>query len=64
MTGAHHFTFKEWLTWTVDKIVTRSLHHTAEEDRDGYLRVQIEGAIRQALAHGRSGRSDDDPIVD
>jgi len=59
----HHFTFNEWLAWTVDKIATRTLKHTPPEHHDGYLRVQLEAAIKQALRHGRSGRSDDDPIV-
>jgi hypothetical protein len=58
-----HFTYTEWLNWTVNKIATNALQHTPEEHRDGYLRVQIKAAIQQALAHGRSGRTDDDPVV-
>jgi hypothetical protein len=58
----HYFTFSEWLAHTVNKIVTLSLS-APEEHREDYMRVQIEAAIRQALRHGRSGRSDDDPVT-
>jgi hypothetical protein len=59
----HYFTFREWLAWTVDKIATRTLKHTPAEHQEMYLRVQVEAAIKQALRHGRSGRSDDDPVA-
>jgi hypothetical protein len=62
MTDPHYWTFEEWLAETVSRIVTNGLNAPAT-DREGYLRVQIEAAIRQALRHGRSGRSDDDPVA-
>jgi hypothetical protein len=58
----HYWTFKEWQAETVNKIVTQGLS-ASEEHREDYLRVQIEAAIRQALRHGRSGRSDNDPVA-
>ncbi len=61
MTDPHYWTFKEWLAETVNKIVINGLS-APEIDREGYLRIQIEAAIRQALRHGRSGRSDNDPV--
>jgi hypothetical protein len=62
MTDPHRWTFSEWLTETVNKIVMLGLS-APEEHRKEYLRVQIEAAIQQALRHGRSGRADDDPVV-
>ena len=62
MADPHYFTFSEWLAHTVNKIVTLGLA-APEEDRGDYLRVQIEDAIRKALRHSRSGRSDDDPVM-
>ena len=62
MADGHYWTYSEWLKHTVDKIVMLGLS-TPEEHREGYLRVQIEAAIRQSLRHGRSGRSDDDPVT-
>lgn len=59
---AHHWTYSEWLENTVEKIVRTGL--SAPEDvRADYLRVQIRGALLQSLEHGRSGRSNDDPVV-
>jgi hypothetical protein len=63
MDEPHYWTYSEWFKHTIDKIVTLALKHTPEEHRDAYLRVQIEAAIRQSLRHGRSGRSDDDPVT-
>jgi hypothetical protein len=63
MSEPHYWTFHEWLDATVDKIATRTLKHTAPEHQDAYLRVQLESAIKQALRHGQSGRSDDDPVA-
>jgi len=34
-----------------------------KKHREDYLRVQVENMIRQALAHGRSGRGDDNPVI-
>ena len=70
-----YFTYAEWERWMVGKItniafgqlervnsVTGGVHSIDQADREGYLRVQIEAAIQQALRHGRSGRGDDDPV--
>jgi len=56
-----YWTYEEWETNTIDKIV-RVAMTVSERDREGWLRVQIKEAIRQSLAHGRSGRSDTDPV--
>jgi hypothetical protein len=60
-----YFTYSEWEKWAVDKIAGIAFHWklTHEESREDYLRVQIQAMIRQALAHGRSGRSNDDPVI-
>jgi hypothetical protein len=63
MSDPHYWTFRDWLAATVDKIATRTIKHTPPEHQEGYLRVQLEVAIKQALRHGRSGRSDDDPVT-
>ncbi len=60
MSGGH-WTYEEWEKHTIDKIV-RVAMAVSEEDREDWLRVQIKAAIRQSLAHGRSGRSDTDPV--
>lgn len=57
-----YWTYKEWAHQTVEKIVTLGLA-APEEHRADYLRVQIAAAIGKALRHGRSGRSDDDPVT-
>jgi len=70
-----YFTYAEWERWAVDKIaniafgdlkrVNISTGHSQpidKEDREDYLRVQIEAVVRQALRHGRSGRGDNDPV--
>jgi hypothetical protein len=62
MSDGHHWTYTEWVHRTVEKIVSLGLHLPPEHRAD-YLRVQIEAAIRQSLRHGRSGRSDDDPVM-
>lgn len=62
MTDPHCWSFRERLAATVNKIVVLGLS-APEEHREDYLRVQIEAAIHKALRHGRSGRSDDDPVV-
>jgi hypothetical protein len=59
---AHYWTYAEWEQETIAKIV-RVAMAVPESDREGWLQVQIEVAIRQALRHGRSGRSDDDPVM-
>jgi hypothetical protein len=62
MTDPHYWTFSEWLRETVNKIVIFGLS-APEEQREDYLRVQIEAAFRQALRHGKAGKSDDDPVT-
>ncbi len=62
MGDGHYWTYSEWLGNTVEKIVTNGLS-APEEHKADYLRVQIKLAIEQSLRHGRSGRSDDDPVA-
>ena len=70
-----YFTYAEWEQWAVDKITniafgsftsvdstTGSSQPIDAKTREDYLRVQIEAVVRQALRHGRSGRSDNDPV--
>lgn len=57
-----YWTYQEWEKHTIDKIVGVAMAVDDENDREGWLRVQIKAAVRQSLAHGRSGRSDTDPI--
>ena len=60
-----YFTYREWEKWAVDKITaigTGRMKLIDEKYREGYLRIQVESMIRQALRHGRSGRGDDDPV--
>jgi hypothetical protein len=57
-----YLTYRQWIDATVNKTVELGLKLTSKEDQDGWFRVQIEAAIRQACRHGRSGRSDDDPV--
>ncbi|UKK85075.1 hypothetical protein L7H23_02900 [Sphingopyxis sp. BSN-002] len=60
--SADHWTYSEWEENTVEKIVTTGLS-VPDVHRADYLRVQIKLAIQQALLHGRSGRSNDEPVV-
>ena len=62
MGDGHYWTYREWLKHTVDKIAKLGLI-APEHVREDYLRVQIEAAILKSLRHGRSGRSDDDPVA-
>jgi len=57
-----HFTYDEWAAHTVEKIVSMGLP-LPEEHRADYLRLQISLALNQALRHGRSGRSNDEPVA-
>lgn len=57
-----HWTYVEWEENTIEKIVTNGLS-APEEHRADYLRVQIRAAVRQALRHGQSGRSETEPVV-
>jgi hypothetical protein len=52
--------FTEWINFEADRIVSMGLR-TSPEHRADYMRVQIMAALRTALAHGRDGRSDNDP---
>jgi hypothetical protein len=63
MSDGHYWTYREWLQNTVEKIAVLGAS-TPEEHRAHYLRVQIKSAIEQALRHGRSGRTDDDPVAE
>ena len=56
-----YWTYREWVEATVDKIVTVAMT-TAEEDRAGWLDVQIRLAFAKALRHGRSGKADDEDV--
>ena len=62
MSESHHWSYTEWEDVTVAKIVRRGLS-VPDDVRADYLTVQIRLAIKQALRHGRSGRSDDDPVT-
>ena len=53
-------TFTEWINFEADRIVSMGLRLPQEHQAD-YMRIQIVGALRKALAHGRDGLSDDDP---
>jgi hypothetical protein len=57
-----HWTYQQWEDATVEKIATLGAA-APEEHRADYLRVQVRAAIRQALRHGRSGLTDDEPAV-
>jgi len=57
-----YWTYSQWLNETVNKIAVLG-SSAPEEDRADYLRVQVKAAIQQALRHGRSGQSDDDPVT-
>lgn len=60
--SGEHWTYNEWATNTVEKIVIMGLV-VPEEHRAAWLRLQIGMAIQKALRHGRSGLGDDDPVV-
>jgi hypothetical protein len=59
-----YWTYREWLQHTVGKIAVAGSRVSDLEDREAYLRVQIEAAILKSLSHGRSGRSDDEPVIE
>jgi len=58
----NHWTYDEWATNTVEKIVTIGLM-LPEEHRADWLRLQIGLGLKHSLRHGRSGRGDGDPVV-
>lgn len=57
-----HWTYREWVEATVPKIVGLGLATPAENQAE-YLNVQIRAAIAQAHRHGRSSKSEDDPVT-
>jgi len=57
-----YWTYKEWVEHTVGKIVGVAMA-VSDEDRAGWLDVQIRAAIAQALRHGRSGGTDATRLV-
>jgi len=57
-----YWTFSQWADATIEKIV-RVAETAPREHRADWLEVQIRAAIMHALRHGRSGRADDDPVV-
>jgi hypothetical protein len=61
MSEDHYWTYQEWVEHTVRKIVSLGLS-APEQHREGWFDVQIRAAISQALRHGRSGKSDNDPV--
>jgi hypothetical protein len=52
--------FTEWTEFEANRIVHLGAL-VPEEERADYMRVQIEGAIRKAFAHGRDGLTERDP---
>lgn len=52
--------FSEWIKFEAERIV-RMGAAAPEEHRSDYMRVQIEGALRKAFAHGRDRLTDADP---
>jgi hypothetical protein len=52
--------FAQWITFEAERIVRMGLLAPQEHQAD-YMRIQIQIALRKALAHGRDGLSDDDP---
>jgi hypothetical protein len=63
MSEPHYFTYSEWLSWTVEKIVTNASSLIDPLDRDDYLRIQIKAALGQSFRHGSSGLGDNDPVT-
>jgi hypothetical protein len=52
--------FSEWIRFEAGRIVSMGLR-LPEEHKADYMRVQIEGALRKAFAHGRDGLTETDP---
>lgn len=51
--------FSEWMKFEAARIVSMGLA-ASEEHRVDYMRLQIEGALHKAFAHGRDGFTDAD----
>jgi len=62
MTDDLHWTYAQWVKNTVDKIAKLGAS-APEKDREDYLRVQVEAAIRQAFRNGRAGVSNGDKVL-
>jgi hypothetical protein len=62
MADGDHWTYAQWVRNTVNKIATLGAA-APEKDREDYLRVQVEAAIRKAFRNGQAGVSDDDPVA-
>jgi hypothetical protein len=56
----HDLTFAEWIPFEANRIVELGLL-APEEHRADYMRVQIEAALRKAVAHYRDGLGPNDP---
>jgi hypothetical protein len=56
-------TFADWVTFEADRIVGLGFRAPPEHRAD-YVRVQIQAALGRAVAHGRAGLSDDDPLFE
>jgi uncharacterized protein YuzE len=52
--------FSEWIRFEAGRIISMGLV-VSEEHRAGYMRVNIEAALRKAFAHGRDGFTETDP---
>jgi hypothetical protein len=52
--------FSEWIKFEAERIVSMGLA-ASEERRAGYMRIQIEAALRKAFAHARDGLTEVDP---
>jgi hypothetical protein len=53
-------TFAEWIDFEASRIVHMG-QLAPPEHRVDYMIVQIQAALRKAVAHGRDGLSDQDP---
>ena len=51
--------FSEWIEFEAGRIVSMGLR-LPEDHRADYIRVQIQGALRKAFAHGRDGLTETD----
>jgi hypothetical protein len=59
-----HWTFDECVKHTAEKIASAAVTVASAENRQSYIRIQVEAAMNKALRHGRSGRANNDPVVD
>jgi len=51
--------FSEWIEFEARRIVSMGLA-LPQEHRADYMRIQIEGALHKAFAHGRDGLTETD----